>query len=195
MALKLPDCQHIPSNVRYNCTYPWPICRSPKGLDFSIVTNYTNNIYSSCHSDVRLYQPDEGILDALSAQDVALTEAACFVVAGKSWTGFRRSEVWNRLTAWKFPLLQLAFLFPKPPLGFWAETFVVFHLLGDPIGTIADLISTMSVGEFWAGHWQRSGFREHAERRKHWKALTLITVTYAEWGKDTEVVDILEKAL
>lgn len=48
--------------------------------------------------------------------------------------------MWSRLTTWKAPLIQLIATFPKPPLGYLVEIFVILHLISDPIGSIEDLL-------------------------------------------------------
>lgn len=60
-----------------------------------------------------------------------------------------------RLTIWKVPLLQLISLFPRPPLDFWTEVFVLVHLVGDPIGKIRSLIIKISKCQVMTKEWRR----------------------------------------
>lgn len=191
MAQELPDCQHISSNLTYDCSNPYPSCTSAKHFDFSTLWNYTNLIYQSCPNDTRLYRANALTQNLpLSKNSISLTQDACVAVAGGGWKRYPRSDIWTRLTTWKFPLLQLAFSFPRPPLSFAIESFVVIHLLGDPIDTIANLLRKVSMCQRWARHWQNNRDGGH-----HWKALALITDSYAEWGKDEQAKDVLEEAL
>ena len=103
-------------------------------------------------------------------------------------------DIWTRLTTWKFPLAQLAFLFPRPPLTFWTETLVMFHLLGDPIDTLRNLLVTLSDCQKSAELWKGS-LNESEEWRQEWKSLTLITAAFSEFERDEQVRHILRHAL
>lgn len=193
MAQTLPDCQHIPLSVVYDCSNPVPDCTSTKRLDFVTLWNYTNVIYRACETDPRLFRPIEDVVP--SERSISLTLDACVSATGGGWTSYPRSDIWTRLTTWKFPLLQLVFTFPRPPLSAAIETFVIFHLLGDPIDTIANLLGKLSTCQYWAKHWQEADFQKAEERKRHWRALTLITDAYAEWEADEELKSVLQEAL
>ena len=196
MALTLPDCQQIQQSTGFNCSNPWPNCRSEKRFDFATLWNYTNLIYEACSNDSRLYRPTGLSLDSLlSKNDISLTQEACVAAAGGDWQRYPRSDIWTRLTTWKFPFLQLAAIFPRPPLSVAVESFVVFHLLGDPIDTIANLLRKLSKCQQWARYWQQAGFQGSEEGERDWRALTLITDAYAEWDEDERAKDILHDAL
>ncbi|KAG8525507.1 uncharacterized protein KY384_009151 [Bacidia gigantensis] len=193
MANLLPDCQHIHANISYNCSKPWPACINTKHFDFNTLWNYTSRIYDACASDARLYRAVRG--NPPSNNSLALTQEACVAVAGEGWNRYPSSDIWVRLTTWKFPLFQLAFIFPRPPLDGATETFVVFHLLGDPIDTIANLFAKLDVCQHWAEIWQKAGFQEGKDGEKGWRALTLITDAYAEWERADEAHAVLRDAI
>ena len=188
MTQNLPHCQNIAPGRIYNCSNPWPQCESGSRFNFSTLWNYTHSIHSACSSDERLFGVARGLLVTL--QNASLTNSACATAAKSGWRHYPLADIWVRLTIWKFPLLQLASVFPRPPLDFAVESFVVAHLLGDPIGTIADLLWKLSICQERAEMWQGDREGQH-----DWKALTLITDAFAEWGKDKEVAHILTVAL
>ena len=99
-------------------------------------------------------------------------------------------DILNRLTTWKIPLISLVASFPRPPLGFWVEMFVVNHLLGDPVRTVSDLLKTMSDCQSTAQYWKDEhttilgppiGLRAAV---RDWKALAIIENAYAECGDE-----------
>lgn len=193
MAQNVLDCQQVPSNVVYDCSNPWPTCKSSKHFDFASLWNYTNLVHQACPTDSRLYRPIQNLLPSVNG--LSLTQDACIAATGGGWTNYPRSDVWTRLTTWKFPLVQLALLFPRPPLSGAIEAFVIFHLLGDPIDTIANLLGKLSKCQQWARHWHKARFPGIEEGEKDWRALTLITDAYAEWEQDERVENVLHEAL
>lgn len=116
-------------------------------------------------------------------------------------------DISRRLTTWKFPLLQLVASFSRPPLGFRVECMVIFHLLGDPIDTIKNLLYKLSACQDTARFWEhqcRILFDDPIEddkdderylRDRNWKALAIVTDSYGEWGEDEPARDILHNAL
>lgn len=141
-----------------------------------------------------------------------LTEASCLLFTHKkSWTSYPAADIWARLTTWKFPLLQLIAVFPRPPFTLLAEFFVLVHLLGDPISTINNLLlkvaSCQARAEFWEGMFSGGVVMRHLTRpplhlaseeldpigllpsrppkqtpEGMWKALAAIVDSYYEWG-------------
>jgi len=151
------DCNDVPGDIAYNCSNPWGWgCRSSEGFNFASLWNYTQSIQKACESDSRLF----GVSSTLATpQNAALTQSSCPAIAGSSWRYYPGAEIWTRLTAWKFPLLQLVASFPRPPLSFWVELFVINHLLGDPIDTIKNLLTKMSNCQRVAKYWKEQ--RQH----------------------------------
>ncbi|PVH84377.1 hypothetical protein DL98DRAFT_651609 [Cadophora sp. DSE1049] len=106
-------------------------------------------------------------------------------------------DIWSRLTTWKFPLLQLVSVFPRPPLNFRTEFFVLSHLMGDPISTISNLLlkiaSCQSRASFWKDRFTEASYRglivdghgndQQAEIALVWKSLAAIIDSYDEWGQ------------
>ena len=109
-------------------------------------------------------------------------------------------DIWTRLTTWKFPLLQLVASFPRPPLSFWVEFFVILHLLGDPINTMKNLLVKMlkcqEIAEYWRNECEMLLEKPPGEDEdRDWKALALLTDAYGEWSKDDEAKLALQRGL
>ncbi|KAK4198029.1 hypothetical protein QBC40DRAFT_298783 [Triangularia verruculosa] len=123
------------------------------------------------------------------------------------YTEYDKQGIWNRL----FPLVTLLFHFSRPPfpLRIWTNTslFMLIHLLGSPITNIASLLHTLSSCQAGAKSmqdqlreiqeqveklpWQEANLlaRELKSNRSNkrrfaslWARLTLIQVSYDEWG-------------
>ena len=194
------DCQDVPSHVTYNCSNPWGLgCTIRKGFDFISLWNYTLSIQRACPTDSRLFRAVGG---TTSPSNASLTQDACVAIAGGSYTVYPAVDIWQRLTTWKFPLVQLVFVFPRPPLSFWAESLVILHLVGDPIDTIRNLVLKLSTCQEFARYWQEHshaawarGVQDQRERDLDWKALALITDAFAEWGLEHEFTSSIQGAL
>ena len=186
------DCQNIPSD-EYDCSNPWPNCTSRKGFDSQILWNLTKSIRETCPNDSRLFTSTQESFNA--NKGLSLTHEACVNVAGASWTAYSRSIIWHRILSWQFPLLQMALIFPRPPLGFTTELFTVFHLLGDPIDTIANLLARLFISRYSIGHWQDADLQGIKKTEKLSRAFAVITDSYSEWGKDEEAGQVLTYAL
>ena len=181
------DCSHVPINVTYDCANPWgQNCTSEKKFQFTSLWTFTQNIQKACANDTRLFIPQGGIA---SPRNASLTQASCAAIAGHGWRYYPAADISTGLTTCKFPLVQQVASFPRPPLSFWVECFVILHLMGDPIDTIKNLLVKMSNCQRQAEHW-RTVCQPLLERRveedqdRDWKALALITDAYGEWGAD-----------
>jgi hypothetical protein len=100
-------------------------------------------------------------------------------------TRYADSDIWRRLVTWKFPLWQLIFLFPRPPLGFGSEAFVLVHLFGDPIGTIASILYTLHRSQLRAQQLMRKYPPNDTlwnQPDREWKTLAIIMASYEESG-------------
>ena len=183
----LVECP-LNNNITYSCSNPYPNCTSSLGFQFSSVWDIQQRIYEACPNDWRLF-----------GQAIpALSQAGCEQVAGPSWTYYSGADIWSRLTTWKFPLLQLVAIFPRPPLSFRAEAFVIFHLLGNPVSTMRDLLLKFASCERRAEFWQHqvvahslgSLLEEEDDTPYYtctdraWKALAMITDAFDEWGQE-----------
>ena len=178
------DCSNAPGDVTHDCSNPWgQECTSSAGFNFLNLWNYTQNIQKACPSDSRLF----GISRNLpTPQNAALTLSACAAIVGYSWTYYPGPDIWNRLTTWKFTLLQLVASFPRPPLSFVVEMFVINHLLGDPIDTMKNLLHKMArcqrTARYWRDQLQGQPIIWGHTVERDWKALAILTDSYAEWG-------------
>lgn len=192
------DCSDVPTNLTYDCANPWGLdCTSEKKFQFINLWNYTLKIQEACANDTRLFTSRGGIP---SPQNVSLTQASCAAITGPGWTYYPAADIWTRLTTWKFPLLQLVASFPRPPLSFSVECFVIIHVLGDPIDTIKNLLFKMSGCQRIAKHWKEACDKLIKERvdddpDRDWKALALLTDAYGEWGNDDRAFKALEQGL
>ena len=117
----------------------------------------------------------------------ALTREKCKdLVGGSGSSPYDFASWFTRLTTWKVPLVQLVFLFPRPPLDLSSEIFVLVHLVGNPINTIWSLIIKISRCQAAVIEWQsrlstiNSNLQQVQERQ--WKALALLTDAYDEMG-------------
>ena len=195
------DCSEVPTNVTYDCANPWGHgCTSKKNFDFASLWQYTQNIQEACPTDPRLFLTDGK--DA-TASNLALTQSACDNIAGAQWTEYPGEDIWTRMTTWKFPLLQLVFSFPRPPLSWRVQAFVIVHLLGDPIDTIQNLIFKMSTCEGLFLHLKEKYSRrpdglvdtEHADEDLNIRRLALVADAYGEWSEDGAIKDFLDREL
>ena len=192
------DCGDVPTNVTYDCANPWGQgCTSDEHFDFSSLWKYTQSIQNACANDTRLFLPHGG---SASPQNASLTQASCDAIAGSDWTYYPAADIWTRLTTWKFPLLQLVASFPRPPLSFWVDCFVIVHLLGDPVDTIQNLLAKMSSCHEIAQEWRKDsdnlmGRPGGEDENQNWKALALITDAYGEWNEGENARRALRKGL
>ena len=192
------DCSNVPTNVTYDCANPWGQgCTSDKHFHFASLWKYTKNIQKACPNDTRLFIPNGGIA---SPQNASLTQASCAAIAGSDWKYYPPADIWTRLTTWKFPLFQLVATFPRPPLSFSVECFVIIHLLGDPVDTIKNLLAKMSSCQTIARHWRAECEKllekpPGEDEDRDWKALALLTDAYGEWDLDGEAKEALQQAL
>ncbi|KAF8848986.1 hypothetical protein BDZ45DRAFT_697930 [Acephala macrosclerotiorum] len=179
----MPDClSAADANAVYNCTNFWGLdCTNKLGFEFTTLWNITQSIQQYCPTDPRLF-----LVDGLPAtpENAALTHGACKAFAGSSWTMYSTSDIWARLQTWKFPLFQLVVSSPRPPLGLEVETFVLMHLMGDPIGTIKDLLNKLSRCEERAKACHELSISLNGnESDRVWKSLAVIAISYDEWGE------------
>ena len=190
------DCHDVPVDGPYNCSNPWGQgCTSSRGFEFASLWNYTLNIQKACPEDARLFK---GLAGTTFAHNASLTLDACEAIARPTWKAYPAYDVWQRLTTWKFPLLQLVFIFPRPPLSFATESFVIFHLVGDPINTLQSLLTKLAICQRFARYWQegvKAKTQINLQNDEDWKALALITDAYAEWEQDHVAAKVLREAL
>ena len=179
----LPECPQNHNASFYDCGNRYPNCTSSAGFNFETLYMLSQYIIT-CSQDWRLFDGQ------------TLNQEGCEQLAGSNdFTIYPGADIWARLTTWKFPLLQLVAIFPRPPLSLSSEMFVIVHLLGNPVGTLKNLLlkvaSCQSRAVFWA-----SCFEEEmkplvegddpalhlADATKKWKALAMIIDSYDEWG-------------
>lgn len=120
---------------------------TPIPFDLASLWDETQRILNANQSDERLIKVNGY---------ASLTMEACRNIVGGSGSSKYEGSMWfARLTIWKVPLLQLISLFPRPPLDFWTEVFVLVHLVGDPIGTTRSLIIKISKCQVMTKEWRR----------------------------------------
>jgi hypothetical protein len=193
----------------FNCESPTPNCWNSARFDFPTLWNITQQYWEQCPGGPWLFQK-AGSVGETTLNKAALTNSICEHIAGASWEKYSNADIWYRLTTWKFPLFQLISNSPRPPLGFWEETFTIIHLLGDPIGSSTDLVRKLDSCQSRAGYWkyELEGNRlkptlQNCEgprqlyKQRLWKALALIIVSYDEWGleKGTSAEEFLTAEL
>lgn len=206
------DCGTVPGNTTIDCSHPWAQgCTSKLHFEFPSIWNFTQRIHERCPTDPRLFKAANG------TSLPALTKDACEHIAGPQFNYYQSSVSWTRLTTWKFPLLQLLATFPRPPLGYLSQFFVMAHLIGDPIDTIKNLLLKLSICQRRAQTWKRPEgperwfvvqdssedrrvlFEDHLPLRldqqlaqdRRWKALVLLFDAYDEWGKGDDSVEAM----
>jgi hypothetical protein len=189
---ELRNCSSfLASNVTYSCYNPFPNCTIPGGFDLKTLASITVVINNSCPSDSRLYP---------GYKFPSITNDACRIFSGgNEWRKYPTDEAWGRVIAWKFALYQLAALFPRPPLRFIVELFVLAHLMGDPITTLRDILVKFETcqqrGTMWKKFlasekitWRFLGLGGKGKPSAHddrlWMALAAISDAYGEWGPD-----------
>ena len=163
-------------------------------FDLGHLWNVTQAIYESCPSDSRLSFPEP---QSSAPEYSSLTYEACKEIAGTSYSIYTGFVIYSRLISWKLPLLQLVAAFPRPSLNAGTEFFVIAHLLGDPIDTLTNLLLKLSDCQEAALRWQqrfeakpsqtirtkKSDNNDHkSPKDRLWKAFTLVTNAYDEWG-------------
>ena len=194
----LIECPLDRNTYFYNCENPYPDCTSSVGFDFPTLYLISQNI-AMCSKDWRLFDTD------------MLSQAACEQIVGSDdWLIYPGADIWARLTTWKFPLLQLVAIFPRPPLSLASEMFVIVHLLGNPVGTMKNLLlkvaSCQNRAVFWASCFEKELkplldkydlSSQTVDATSEWKALALIADSYDEWGHDkgNEARNILWRTL
>jgi len=186
----MPDCLSAPDSGVHDCINRWGLdCVNELGFDFTSLWTITQRIQQYCPTDPRLFLNDN---TPATPENAALTYSACKTFAPKPWTLYPTSEIWARLQTWKFPLFQLVASSPRPPLGLTVEAFVLMHLMGDPIGSIMDLLQKLSRCQKLAKELQELC----TEPEGVWKSLALIIVSYDEWGDmDNDRVETLRNKL
>jgi hypothetical protein len=195
------DCLSLPDDGQYNCTNLWGInCINKMGFEFVSMWEITKRIQRYCPTHPQLFLKDN---IAATPENAALTGATCKVIAGSTWQYYPAAAIWVRLATWKFPLLQLVASSPRPSLSLAVERFVILHLLGDPIGTCKDLLRVISSCQRRAESWRTYLSPPQPGRPRldpiradrAWKAFSIITISYDEWGEGDDANYILEASL
>lgn len=188
-----------PCNDTWQPGDPYGDCYNPSGFVFSSLYSIIQNIYRHNPKDSRLWNKT---LDWNHRHEATLTYSACRQIAEHTHpllTWYPGADEWARLVAWKFPLFQLLATFPRPPSTGAVAFLVGFRLLGNPIGTLYNLLlkiaSCQARAQYWKNEFDQSGrlhclvecqTGENTYKRyeRFWKAFTLIVDSYDEWGLD-----------
>ena len=94
----------------------------------------------------------------------------------------------SRFQIWKVPLFQLLMQFPRAPHGRTIELMSLFHLMGDPIDTIASLIFTLQVAQN-----RLRRFKPNGMNRKSLEELTLLIMAFEEVGDEETLLALEER--
>ena len=188
----LIECSVAQDVSQYKC--PYPNCTTSGGFKFETLYLISQNI-AACGNDWRLFDTK------------TLNQEGCEQLVGSNdFFLYPGADIWARLTTWKFPLLQLVAIFPRPPLSLASEAFVIVHLLGNPAGTLKNLLlkvaSCQHRAVFWSYGFETNLkpllddddlFSQAVDTTRMWKALAMIIDSYDEWGheKGNEARDIL----
>ena len=176
-------------DATFNCAQLVPDCHNPNAFDFPTLWNITQRYFEQCPTGPWLFHPHGEA--SISLTEASLTLAATVAIVGTGWKGYRASDVWFRLTTWKFPLWQLVANSPRPPLGFWVECFSIFHLLGNPVGAIRDLLRKLQDCQTRENYWRRQETLQRAAQLVSTpvatlsKKLAVISDSFDEYGIHT----------
>jgi hypothetical protein len=179
--------------VTFNCTQLVPTCYNPDGFDFPTLWNITQRYFEQCPRGPWIFVPHGQT--SVSVQEVSLTLAAAVAIAAtaKAWTVYSASDIWFRLTTWKFPLWQLVANSPRPPLGCSVECFSVMRLLGNPTGSIAGLLRKLHDCQLRADYWRdqlndrlylTARVLSPTQQASLVKKLAILSDSYSEYGED-----------
>jgi len=197
------DClNNFNSSEAYDCqTPPFQNCTNQLGFDFGSLQTIAQTMQLYCANDTRLFGTKTA---PATPHNASLTYKFCKKLAPEPYTWYPVADILARLQTWKFPLFQLAFSIPRPPLGPKVDGFVLTRLMGDPIGTIKDLRRKLARCENHAVYFENhhvpsrdSAWSKNDGRltRREWKALATICVAYDEWGEGYEARKVLGNAL
>ena len=189
--MSTPDSRVSCLDATFNCTQLVPDCYNPSGFDFPTLWNITQRYFEQCPTGPWLFHPHGEAF--ISLTEASLTLAATIAIVGADWKVYQASDIWFRLTTWKFPLWQLVSNSPRPPLGFWVECFTVFHLLGNPVGAIRDLLRKFHDCQVREQYWrdELTGPLQHAAQLAPIpvatlnKKLAIISNSFDEYGIHT----------
>ena len=160
-----------------------------QNFNFQAAWQYTKDVNATCPWDPRLFGVSSCQFDINSP---LLTYDATKQFVGAAWSAYPFIDVWNRITTWKTPELQLVVMFPRPPLSFSVELMVITHFLGDPIDTIQHLHLTLYNCQRTADFWKPKAQEIFGEDNDEgWKALGIIEATYAEWAREMDAREVL----
>jgi hypothetical protein len=98
---------------------------------------------------------------------------------------------------WKVPLVLLLLAFLRPPLNIGAQLYTLFHLLGDPIGTISSLLYTLAICQKQAVKLKEhfESFGQERSAYPIWKLYCLIRISYGECGDCGHVEEFIEQSM
>jgi len=171
------------ANITCASVYEVPLKKYP--FEFPIIYEIAEKINKTCPIDPRLWEPFTEVLKNDFVHQLTCSGSGW---ARDDWTAYPPSETLQRFMAWKAPLIQVIFQFPRPPFGFAVEAFTILHVLGDPIDTIASMLFTLSVCQ------ERAKLLWHRPEHE-WKALTLIMMSLDECGEHRQAAKFEEKCV
>ncbi|OCK80882.1 hypothetical protein K432DRAFT_404298 [Lepidopterella palustris CBS 459.81] len=174
-----------------DCTLEGMTVRSTAGFDFPQLYQFWIDTLAKCPGSSLFFNGTN-----------LLTEAVCKKFTGEtnspwSWTKYPSIDIFTRLITWKLPLFQLVSQFPRPPLGLSVQAFAIAHLLGDPIDSIASILTSLAMCETRARSTRnlcrpgrRSALWDQPDR--DWKVISIIMTSYDECGKGAYGLEVAE---
>lgn len=148
-------------------------------LQFQTYSLYSilQEIYNICANDTRLIV---GVFGPELTKQAAIniTGNSGGVIIFRDWSPYLTSLILKRFITWKIPLFQLLMQFSQPPYKYKMKFFAIFHVMGDPIDTIASLMFTLSVSK------KRLHSLANDMKIMDRSALVLIITSYEECGSN-----------
>jgi len=160
-------------------------------IPFTVDVMFTiQEMIIKCCPEYHGLAPWNGVDKSLSAGEAAIITGTPtgFFMSIWYFNPYTTDILMRNFQIWKIPLLQLLVQFPRPPYGTAVELMSLFHLLGDPIDTIASLIFTLQVTQN-----RLRAFKANIMDQEKLKKLTLLVVAFEEAGYEENAARLEEE--
>ena len=156
---------------------------------FDVIFEIETNIIKHCPDyDGLVRQPNGKMFLSLAELRKMIGSPTSSFMSIWKFTTYPDDLILAHFQTWKLPLFQLLVQFPRPPHGTVVECLSFFHLLGDPIDTIASLMFTLQVTQNRSRRLKRNNMD-----RKKLEELTLLITAFEEVGDEETVVALEEE--